>query len=107
MEGASLSSDCPQKFVNPQFPVSAGEKKSRTLHTFPHLHPRELLSQPGHRTVMYCAERRMYRGIDALPEVYGSLSSLRLAQHGGQGGRSEEHTSELQSQSNLVCRLLL
>src|SRR5205085_3287585 len=26
---------------------------------------------------------------------------------GGGGGRSEEHTSELQSQSNLVCRLLL
>src|SRR5688572_32124102 len=25
----------------------------------------------------------------------------------GQVGRSEEHTSELQSQSNLVCRLLL
>src|SRR5688572_31758297 len=25
----------------------------------------------------------------------------------GQGVRSEEHTSELQSQSNLVCRLLL
>src|SRR2546430_10052685 len=25
----------------------------------------------------------------------------------GQGRRSEEHTSELQSQSNLVCRLLL
>src|SRR5438270_9350647 len=25
----------------------------------------------------------------------------------GQDGRSEEHTSELQSQSNLVCRLLL
>src|SRR2546430_5438564 len=29
---------------------------------------------------------------------------LRLGQ---QPGRSEEHTSELQSQSNLVCRLLL
>src|SRR2546430_12975096 len=27
--------------------------------------------------------------------------------HLRQGGRSEEHTSELQSQSNLVCRLLL
>src|SRR2546427_8395404 len=27
--------------------------------------------------------------------------------HGFHGGRSEEHTSELQSQSNLVCRLLL
>src|SRR2546427_971342 len=26
---------------------------------------------------------------------------------GAFGGRSEEHTSELQSQSNLVCRLLL
>src|SRR2546430_10459941 len=26
---------------------------------------------------------------------------------GGAGSRSEEHTSELQSQSNLVCRLLL
>src|SRR5688572_32305138 len=25
----------------------------------------------------------------------------------GRSGRSEEHTSELQSQSNLVCRLLL
>src|SRR5256885_7211002 len=29
-------------------------------------------------------------------------------QHGGRGGcRSEEHTSELQSPCNLVCRLLL
>src|SRR5205085_11542628 len=27
--------------------------------------------------------------------------------HAGGGARSEEHTSELQSQSNLVCRLLL
>src|SRR2546430_9677543 len=26
---------------------------------------------------------------------------------GGGGNRSEEHTSELQSQSNIVCRLLL
>src|SRR2546427_8751137 len=32
----------------------------------------------------------------------------RRADHAGCGeGRSEEHTSELQSQSNLVCRLLL
>src|SRR2546430_10515986 len=29
------------------------------------------------------------------------------AQHRHPRGRSEEHTSELQSQSNLVCRLLL
>src|SRR2546430_3308290 len=33
--------------------------------------------------------------------VHVTLDSLRFP------GRSEEHTSELQSQSNLVCRLLL
>src|SRR2546430_4303543 len=36
-------------------------------------------------------------------------TSVRLigVEAGGRGSRSEEHTSELQSQSNLVCRLLL
>src|SRR5205085_10027036 len=36
------------------------------------------------------------------PSAYGHLQS-----HLETNGRSEEHTSELQSQSNLVCRLLL
>src|SRR2546427_3538456 len=40
-----------------------------------------------------------------------SISALRDADESGYRGdqydRSEEHTSELQSQSNLVCRLLL
>src|SRR2546430_12317048 len=31
----------------------------------------------------------------------------QLQRPNGRRGRSEEHTSELQSQSNLVCRLLL
>src|SRR2546430_12541614 len=31
----------------------------------------------------------------------------KVSQNGPGGDRSEEHTSELQSQSNLVCRLLL
>src|SRR2546430_16400013 len=31
----------------------------------------------------------------------------RCRRHRARAGRSEEHTSELQSQSNLVCRLLL
>src|SRR5699024_11469120 len=31
----------------------------------------------------------------------------RLLDRGGEGGRSEEHTSELQSRFDLVCRLLL
>src|SRR5579859_7722851 len=33
-------------------------------------------------------------------------AKLRLAGHTARKKRSEEHTSELQSQSNLVCRLL-
>src|SRR5688572_31315896 len=39
--------------------------------------------------------------------VPGRLSEGRLRRRHLCAGRSEEHTSELQSQSNLVCRLLL
>src|SRR2546430_13632569 len=42
--------------------------------------------------------------------ILGSLTSLGAqtpAAGQDSGARSEEHTSELQSQSNLVCRLLL
>src|SRR5690606_41061053 len=35
------------------------------------------------------------------------LSGLRSIASHRRGGRSEEHTSELQSRENLVCRLLL
>src|SRR2546430_10661886 len=35
------------------------------------------------------------------------ISASRLASYPALSRRSEEHTSELQSQSNLVCRLLL
>src|SRR5256885_5719570 len=37
----------------------------------------------------------------------GLLDRLRQGAPGGTSGRSEEHTSELQSPCNLVCRLLL
>src|SRR2546430_5815740 len=41
-------------------------------------------------------------------ERYQQLSKIQgLLEHVGRLGRSEEHRSELQSQSNLVCRLLL
>src|SRR2546430_11975088 len=36
-----------------------------------------------------------------------ALETHRFSSTGGPRSRSEEHTSELQSQSNLVCRLLL
>src|SRR2546427_11399902 len=39
------------------------------------------------------------------PEIHAALARHADVQH--QACRSEEHTSELQSQSNLVCRLLL
>src|SRR5205085_3310491 len=42
------------------------------------------------------------RGASARDSMTSSSASARA-----QPGRSEEHTSELQSQSNLVCRLLL
>src|SRR2546430_8137398 len=40
-------------------------------------------------------------------QVEQSPREVRHARRQGGGARSEEHTSELQSQSNLVCRLLL
>src|SRR5260370_18249214 len=38
---------------------------------------------------------------------YGSRSCERTTSHPSRWSRSEEHTSELQSHLNLVCRLLL
>src|SRR2546430_10647690 len=52
-------------------------------------------------------------GIDVLSQNEPGLGGFNITlfdDAGGTGdatGRSEEHTSELQSQSNLVCRLLL
>src|SRR5688572_30996883 len=42
-----------------------------------------------------------------LLRLRGSRNEISLAIAGYKDFRSEEHTSELQSQSNLVCRLLL
>src|SRR5688572_31894739 len=41
------------------------------------------------------------------PAVGEAVVEVDAVQHLGFPPRSEEHTSELQSQSNLVCRLLL
>src|SRR2546430_11944580 len=51
------------------------------------------------RTLAQC------RGV--APGVGRNRDRLLVATRGRCGPRSEEHTSELQSQSNLVCRLLL
>src|SRR2546430_13648180 len=47
------------------------------------------------------ARKRLGRAVEPVDRDLGSRSE------GGEVERSEEHTSELQSQSNLVCRLLL
>src|SRR5260370_7148914 len=49
-------------------------------------------------------EETVHRGTFGGRHVRRLLAFLR---RGGHGGRSEEHTSELQSHLNLVCRLLL
>src|SRR2546430_11438713 len=51
----------------------------------------------------WCAMLRNTAAIISVP----ASRALRVTTGAGFGSRSEEHTSELQSQSNLVCRLLL
>src|SRR2546427_4047199 len=57
-------------------------------------------------TTLFRSERRTarYRCVAAFLETPTAAPQLVDA---ATEGRSEEHTSELQSQSNLVCRLLL
>src|SRR5690606_41326535 len=57
----------------------------------------------GHADLVHAVAQ----GGDVLVDrVDRDLAQLRLRQPGGDA-RSEEHTSELQSRENLVCRLLL
>src|SRR2546430_12712366 len=49
----------------------------------------------------------LFRSTGQLQKLTEQMVSARLAAYNPAGSRSEEHTSELQSQSNLVCRLLL
>src|SRR2546430_13594948 len=45
--------------------------------------------------------------VQRVPQQRDGRVGLSSREGGRHGTRSEEHTSELQSQSNLVCRLLL
>src|SRR5438477_8802762 len=59
-------------------------------------------------TTLFRSHRRVMRREPValgVPVDVGGADRLRLADHKTQ--RSEEHTSELQSHVNLVCRLLL
>src|SRR2546430_10717049 len=62
-----------------------------------------MIRRPPRSTLFpYTTLFRSGRGSRLGGDVPKPLVELR-----GRGARSEEHTSELQSQSNLVCRLLL
>src|SRR2546430_4805632 len=67
------------------------------------------LSQRCHTPLSCCADSLTF--IFALPDLRGTLIGPSIASRNlssiCEPNRSEEHTSELQSQSNLVCRLLL
>src|SRR2546430_13546849 len=56
------------------------------------------------RASPYCTRRRQ-RCVATKPDYVGQIRAGADTETAGR--RSEEHTSELQSQSNLVCRLLL
>src|SRR5690606_41065980 len=63
-------------------------------------------SAPGHRWIVHAGVihlDRVHPGIDHAP----ALKQIVLAVFRAVDARSEEHTSELQSRENLVCRLLL
>src|SRR6266480_6282077 len=55
--------------------------------------------------VVYTAEDAIAVGLADKPDLI--IMDVRLAGEGDGIARSEEHTSELQSHVNLVCRLLL
>src|SRR2546430_11506939 len=60
-------------------------------------------------TTLFRSNAARLRDADPREPGAGRRPRPRVARHAPQPGepRSEEHTSELQSQSNLVCRLLL
>src|SRR2546427_2053719 len=49
----------------------------------------------------------IYTTLTGAPAAFDVSSASRRKSNSNRRPRSEEHTSELQSQSNLVCRLLL
>src|SRR2546427_3810018 len=69
-----------------------------------------MIRRPPRSTLFpYTTLFRSLRGLGIhLPQPLGHRPATgRVQRHHRRPRRSEEHTSELQSQSNLVCRLLL
>src|SRR5256886_4400290 len=71
-------------------------------HEFPFLRCAQAL---GHQLGVICVEFQIM--LDSFIQQVAAIPIQTLSEGIKSLDRSEEHTSELQSQSNLVCRLLL
>src|SRR2546430_13310773 len=85
--------------------ASLSRCSSATARGSPERSHREPAQPPGQGAGRGLGEVRRAALVGAAPHRGGAGAAVDLVR--GIAPRSEEHTSELQSQSNLVCRLLL
>src|SRR5690606_41692900 len=101
------------RLVLSSFSSSSGDRLS--LHSFPTRRSSDLLTggpYPVRNLVQNVNDLKAQiaaneMGISALREMIGQFGLDVVDAYMGHVQRSEEHTSELQSRENLVCRLLL
>src|SRR5690606_40274077 len=86
----------------------------RHLHSFPTRRSSDLFDAAAQQLVVQGARGVILHAVfdlalqqQAYPHAPGGGLQQRLAELAARKERSEEHTSELQSRENLVCRLLL
>src|SRR5262249_60709242 len=93
--------------------IYPSSSQSTPHHPHPHSFPTRRSSDLRDRGAAGAAHRRLHANESGGGTLrVGFLSRLRRPRGGAEGAiriqhRSEEHTSELQSLTNLVCRLLL
>src|SRR5438034_4226347 len=80
-------------------------RRPRTSTLFPYTTLFRSVEQPTLVTLTDSAASKIRDLMAEEPD--GEAAVLRIAVQGGGCSRSEEHTSELQSHSDIVCRLLL
>src|SRR5438034_5076696 len=95
--------ECAGKPATRQFPLKR-DSAGLPAHAEPRLQPR--VTGRGRSSLVVCTF--VFLVARALPaQAIGQGFELERAGQYDQAARSEEHTSELQSHSDLVCRLLL
>src|SRR3712207_8618663 len=67
----------------------------------------DVVAEAAEELVVAVAAEQLVAAAGALHEVVAAAARARVAARGALHGRSEEHTSELQSRQSIACRLLL